>query len=112
MIERSGMQMLSSDELKELNQERRPMLDLQMPTFIRGDEDEDAEELFYLPRSPPLLHDRPLTPMDRLHDFNLNTIRRTLQRCRRFAHHLRALYLADGPLPPSLKPAIQRGCTV
>ena len=36
------MQMLSSDELKELNQERRTMLDLQMPTFIRGDKDEDA----------------------------------------------------------------------
>jgi hypothetical protein len=28
--------------------------------------------------------------MDRLHDFSLNTIRRTLQRCRRFAQHLRA----------------------
>ena len=52
MIEGSGMQILSSDELKEDNQERRTMLDLQMPTFIRGDEDEDAEELFYLPPQP------------------------------------------------------------
>ena len=46
------MQILSSDELKEDNQERRTMPDLQMPTFIRGDEDEDAEELFYLPPQP------------------------------------------------------------
>ena len=46
------MQMLSSDELKELNQERSTMLDLQMPTFIRGDTDEDAVELFNLPPQP------------------------------------------------------------
>jgi hypothetical protein len=32
----------------------------------------------------------PLTHLDRLHDFSLNTIRRILQRCRRFAHRLRA----------------------
>jgi hypothetical protein len=35
-----------------LEQERRTMLDLQMLPFIRGDEDEDAEELFYLQPQP------------------------------------------------------------
>lgn len=32
----------------------------------------------------------PLTHLDRLHDFSLNKIRRILQRCRSFAHRLRA----------------------
>jgi hypothetical protein len=35
-----------------LEQEGRPMLHLQMQSFIRGDEDEDAEELFYLQPQP------------------------------------------------------------
>jgi len=35
--------------LTALEQERRTLLDLQMPSFIRGDEDEDAGDLFYLP---------------------------------------------------------------
>jgi hypothetical protein len=39
-------------ELQALEQERRDMLDLQMPSFIRGDEDEVAEDLFYLQPQP------------------------------------------------------------
>jgi hypothetical protein len=35
-------------ELEVMEQERRSKLELQMPSFIRGDEDEDAGELFFL----------------------------------------------------------------
>ena len=45
------VQLFTGEEL----QERRDMLDLQMPSFIRGDEDEVAEELFSL-------HPQPTTP--------------------------------------------------
>lgn len=38
----------TGQELEVMEQERRTMLDLQMPSFIRGDEDEDAGELFFL----------------------------------------------------------------
>ena len=38
------VQLFTGEEL----QERRDMLDLQMPSFIRGDEDEDAGEMFFL----------------------------------------------------------------
>ena len=36
-------------ELHELEAERKIWLDLQMPSFIRGDEDEVAEDLFEIP---------------------------------------------------------------
>jgi len=46
------VQLFTGKELKQLDQERRTMLDLQMPSFIRGDEDEDAGEILYLPPQP------------------------------------------------------------
>ncbi len=46
--EGTPVQLFSGEELQGLEQERRAMLDLQMPSFIRGDEDEDAGELFLL----------------------------------------------------------------
>ena len=42
------VQLYTGEELQGLEQERRAMLDLQMPSFIRGDEDEDAGEMFFL----------------------------------------------------------------
>ena len=42
------VQLFTGKELQGLELERRDMLDLQMPSFIRGDEVEDAEELFFL----------------------------------------------------------------
>ncbi|MCP9808661.1 hypothetical protein KBY58_04355 [Cyanobium sp. HWJ4-Hawea] len=36
----------TSDEVQAIEQERRAILDLQMPSFIRGDEDEGADALF------------------------------------------------------------------
>ncbi len=38
--------LLTESELTQLENERRQMLDIQMPSFIRGDEDEDAREIF------------------------------------------------------------------
>jgi hypothetical protein len=46
--EGTPVQLFTGEELYGLEQERRAMLDLQMPSFIRGDEDEDAGELFFL----------------------------------------------------------------
>jgi hypothetical protein len=46
--EGTPVQLFTGDELQDLEQERRAMLDLQMPSFIRGDEDEDAGEMFFL----------------------------------------------------------------
>jgi hypothetical protein len=40
------IQLYTEEELKRLAAERQAMLDLQMPSFIRGDEDEDARDLF------------------------------------------------------------------
>jgi len=40
------LRLFTESELAKLENERRQMLDLQMPSFIRGDEDEDASELF------------------------------------------------------------------
>jgi hypothetical protein len=40
--------LFTSSDLINLDRERREELDLQMPSFLRGDEDEDAEELFHL----------------------------------------------------------------
>ena len=42
------VQLFTEAELMAREQERKAMLDLQMPAFIRGDEDEDAAELFFL----------------------------------------------------------------
>jgi hypothetical protein len=42
----SHLRLFTESELIKLENERRQMLDLQMPSFIRGDEDEDASELF------------------------------------------------------------------
>ena len=46
--EGTPVQLFTGEELRDLEQERRTMLDLHMPSFIRGDEVEDAEELFFL----------------------------------------------------------------
>ena len=46
--EGTPVQLFTGEELQGLELERRAMLDLQMPSFIRGDEDEDAGELFFL----------------------------------------------------------------
>ncbi len=42
------VQLFTAEELQALERERLAELEMQMPSFIRGDEDEDAEELFYL----------------------------------------------------------------
>ena len=42
------MQLFTWDELEKLEHDRHALLAVQMPSFIRGDEDEDAEELFFL----------------------------------------------------------------
>lgn len=42
------MQRLTEDDLSALELERLALLDLQMPSFMRGDEDEDAGELLIL----------------------------------------------------------------
>ncbi len=46
--EGTPVQLFTKAELQALEIERRTMLDLQMPSFIRGDEDEDAGEIFFL----------------------------------------------------------------
>jgi hypothetical protein len=40
------LRLFTESELVNLENEHREILDLQMPSFIRGDEDEDASELF------------------------------------------------------------------
>jgi hypothetical protein len=40
--------LFTAAEHEQLRQQRLADLDLQMPSFIRGDEDEDAAELFSL----------------------------------------------------------------
>lgn len=47
--EGTSVKLFTGQELKQLEQDRRALLNLQMPSFIRVDGDEDAEELFYLP---------------------------------------------------------------
>jgi hypothetical protein len=42
------MELFTANELSHLQFERREWLNMQMPSFIRGDEDENAEDLFYL----------------------------------------------------------------
>jgi hypothetical protein len=43
------IRLYTEDELNRLAAQRQAMLDLQMPSFIRGDEDESAEDLFEIP---------------------------------------------------------------
>ena len=43
------MELLTANELSDLQLEQREWLDIQMLAFIRGDEDENVVELFYLP---------------------------------------------------------------
>jgi hypothetical protein len=42
--------LFTASDLKNLDRERRDEVDLQMPSFLRGDEDEDedAKDLFHL----------------------------------------------------------------
>ena len=42
------MELFTANELSDLQLERSEWLNMQMPSFIRGDEDENAEDLFYL----------------------------------------------------------------
>ena len=42
------VELFTSRELCDLQRERLEWLNLQLPSFIRGDEDENAEDLFYL----------------------------------------------------------------
>jgi hypothetical protein len=42
------VELFTGDELHALEQQRRAELEIQMPSFIRGDEDEDAQDLFFL----------------------------------------------------------------
>ena len=46
--EGEDVELFTSRELSDLQRERLEWLNLQMPSFIRGDEDENAEDLFYL----------------------------------------------------------------
>ncbi|MDX6767776.1 MAG: hypothetical protein SFU85_13415 [Candidatus Methylacidiphilales bacterium] len=47
--EGAHLELYTENELLSISLERKAMLDLQMPSFIRGDEDESAEELFEIP---------------------------------------------------------------
>jgi hypothetical protein len=40
--------LFTASDLINLDRERREEVDLQMPSFLRGAEDEDADELFHL----------------------------------------------------------------
>ncbi len=42
------VELFTGEELQVLDQQRHAELELQMPSFIRGDEDEDARDLFFL----------------------------------------------------------------
>ena len=42
------VELFTANEVSDLQLERRESLNMQMPSFIRGDEDEKAEDLFYL----------------------------------------------------------------
>ena len=44
--EGTHLHLFTEEELLALDRERIAMLNLQMPSFIRGDEDESAEEVF------------------------------------------------------------------
>ena len=40
--------LFTASDLIDLDRERREEVDLQMPSFLRGDEDEDVRDLFHL----------------------------------------------------------------
>jgi hypothetical protein len=42
------IELFTVEEISALDRERREWLQLQMPSFLRGDEDEDARDLFDL----------------------------------------------------------------
>jgi len=42
------VELFTASELSDLQLERRDWLNMQMPSFLRGDQNEDAVELFYL----------------------------------------------------------------
>ena len=42
------VELFTANELSDLQLERRDWLNMQMPSFLRGDQNEDAVELFYL----------------------------------------------------------------
>lgn len=42
------VELFTANELANLQLERREWLNMQMPSFVRGDEDENAEDLFFL----------------------------------------------------------------
>ncbi len=42
------MELFTANEFSDLQLERREWIDMQMPSFIRGDEDQTAVDLFYL----------------------------------------------------------------
>ena len=42
------VELFTASELTNLQLERREWLNMQMPSFVRGDEDENAEDLFFL----------------------------------------------------------------
>jgi hypothetical protein len=46
--EGEAVQLYTDTEYQQLSQQRLAELEMQMPSFIRGDEDEDAAELFHL----------------------------------------------------------------
>lgn len=46
IAEGTKLVLYTDQELRALEAERKGWLDLQMPSFIRGDEDESAEDLF------------------------------------------------------------------
>jgi len=48
LSEGEEVELFTANELLDLQLERREWLNMQMPSFIRGDEDENAEDLFYL----------------------------------------------------------------
>ena len=42
------VELFTANELLDLQLERREWLNMQIPSFIRGDEDENVEDLLYL----------------------------------------------------------------
>ena len=48
LLEGDEVELFTVNELSDLQLERRDWLNMQMPSFIRGDQNEDAVELFYL----------------------------------------------------------------
>ena len=48
------VELLTANELSDLQFERCKITNMQLPSFIRGDEEEDAVELFYLHPEPAI----------------------------------------------------------